>query len=180
MEVFDYIVVGAGSAGSVIANRLSESGKHSVLLLEAGVGDQRLYVQMPIGYGKVYYDKRVNWKYTTEPVSGLGNRSSYWPRGKVLGGSSSINAMVYVRGHQRDYEQWQSVADGWGWSDVEPYFKKMECWLGAPSKHRGANGPLPITDITNEAHPLCNTYLEAAKQIQLPICLLYTSPSPRD
>ena len=176
METFDYIIVGAGSAGSVIANRLSESGKYSVLLLEAGVSDQRLYVQMPIGYGKVYYDKRVNWKYTTEPVPGLGNRSSYWPRGKVLGGSSSINAMVYVRGHQHDYEQWQSVADGWGWSDVEPYFKKMECWLGAPSKHRGADGPLPITDITNEAHPLCSTYLEAAKQIQLPIAQDYNGP----
>ena len=93
MQTFDYIVVGAGSAGSVIANRLSESGKCSVLLLEAGVSDQRLYVQMPIGYGKVYYDKRVNWKYTTEPVPGLGNRSSYWPRGKAV-------SYTHLRAHE--------------------------------------------------------------------------------
>ena len=176
METFDYIIVGAGSAGSVMANRLSESGKYSVLLLEAGVSDRRLYVQMPIGYGKVYYDKRVNWKYTTEPVPGLGNRPSYWPRGKVLGGSSSINAMVYVRGHQNDFAEWQSVADGWGWSDVEPYFRKMECWLGQPSEHRGTDGPLPITDITTAAHPLCNNYLEAAKQAKLPIAHDYNGP----
>jgi len=175
-ETYDYIIVGAGSAGSVIANRLSESGKHTVLLLEAGVSDKRLYVQMPIGYGKVYYDERVNWKYTTEPVAGLGDRPSYWPRGKVLGGSSSINAMVYVRGHPNDYAEWQSVADGWSWSDVEPYFKKMERWKGQPSEHRGSDGLLPVTDISNEAHPLCKTYLQAAEQAQLPVVHDYNGP----
>ena len=95
---FDYVIVGAGSAGSVLANRLSASGKDSVLLLEAGPDDKRFYVRMPLGYGKVYYDKTINWKYQTDPVPGLNNRAAYWPRGKVLGGSSSINAMVYVRG----------------------------------------------------------------------------------
>ena len=93
---FDYIIVGAGSAGAVVANRLSESGRHSVLCLEAGGSDLTPYVQLPLGYGKVYYDQQVNWKYLTDPVEQLNNRPSYWPRGKVLGGSSSINAMVYV------------------------------------------------------------------------------------
>jgi len=117
VEKFDYIVIGAGSAGAVVASRLSESGRHSVLVLEAGGSDLTPYVQMPLGYGKVYYDEKVNWKYQTEPVEQLNNRPSYWPRGKVLGGSSSINAMVYVRGHQSDYAQWEDVAPGWGWSD---------------------------------------------------------------
>jgi len=177
MDAFDYIIVGAGSAGSVIANRLSESGRYSVLLLEAGVSDRRLYVQMPIGYGKVYYDEKVNWKYNTEAVPGLGNRSSYWPRGKVLGGSSSINAMVYVRGHANDYAEWQSVADGWSWQEVEPYFKKMERWLGEPSEHRGKDGLLPVTDITDAAHPLCSVYLQAAEQAQLPSTEDYNGPN---
>ena len=166
---YDYVVVGAGSAGSVIANRLSESGRHSVLVLEAGGSDQRLYVQLPIGYGKTYYDERVNWKYLTEPVDALNQRISYWPRGKVLGGSSSINAMVYVRGHTSDYDQWQAVAPGWGWQDVEPLFRRMEAWRGPPSEHRGHSGPLSVTDISAQAHPLCATFLQAAQEQQLPL-----------
>lgn len=165
---FDYIIVGAGSAGAVVANRLSASGRHSVLVLEAGGSDFTPYVQLPLGYGKVYYDERVNWKYLTEPVEQLNNRQSYWPRGKVLGGSSSINAMVYVRGHSSDYDQWQSVAPGWGWDDVEPLFRRMEAWGGAPDARRGQGGPLSVTDITDMAHPLCDVYLHAAEQIQIP------------
>ncbi len=165
---FDYIIVGAGSAGAVLANRLTESGKHSVLVLEAGGSDLTPYVQLPLGYGKVYYDEKVNWKYLTEPVAQLNNRPSYWPRGKVFGGSSSINAMVYVRGHERDYAEWESVAPGWSWENVEPVFKKMESWRGASDERRGESGPLSVTDIRDMAHPLCDNYFEAAKQIQIP------------
>lgn len=164
---FDYIIVGAGSAGAVLANRLSESGRFSVLVLEAGGTDLKPYVQVPIGYGKVYYDERVNWKYLTEPVTQLNNRRSYWPRGKVFGGSSSINAMVYVRGHPSDYQQWGAVAPGWGWDDVEPVFRRMESWRGKSDPRRGQSGPLSVTDISAMAHPLCETYLDAAEQINI-------------
>ena len=101
-ETFDYIIVGAGSAGCVLADRLSASGKHRVLLLEAGGTDMRFYVQMPLGYGKTFYDKSVNWMYRAEPDPGLNGQSDFYPRGKLLGGSSSINAMVYIRGHRED------------------------------------------------------------------------------
>lgn len=169
MISYDYIIVGAGSAGSVLANRLSKSGRYSVLLLEAGGSDLRPYVQLPIGYGKTYYDQRVNWKYETEPVESLNGRTSYWPRGRVLGGSSSINAMVYVRGHQSDYAQWEAAAAGWGWQDVEPLFRRMEAWQGQSDSRRGRVGPLAVTDISAQAHPLCQTYLNAARECQLPV-----------
>lgn len=175
MSSFDYIIVGAGSAGSVLANRLSESGRHSVLLLEAGGSDLMPFVQMPIGYGKTYYDERVNWKYETEPVENLNGRTSYWPRGRVLGGSSSINAMVYVRGHQSDYAQWDAAAPGWGWNDVEPLFRRMEAWRGQSDPLRGAAGPLSVTDISAQAHPLCQTYLTAARECQLPVVRDYNA-----
>lgn len=168
MERFDYIVVGAGSAGAVVASRLSECGKYSVLLLEAGGSDQHPYIQIPIGYGKVYYDASVNWKYLTEPVPGLAGRQSYWPRGRVLGGSSSINAMVYVRGHPSDYDRWAEDAPGWSWESVEPVFRSMEDWQGAPDPDRGTSGPLPVTDIRKQAHPLCQSFLAAASEVGLP------------
>ena len=168
MEKFDYIIVGAGSAGSVLANRLSEDPDATVLLLEAGGSDLNFWVQVPIGYGRVYYDERVNWKYETEPVAGLDGKSSYWPRGKVMGGSSSINAMVYVRGHPRAYDEWAADAPGWGWSDVAPYFQRMENWAGGPDNIRGTGGPLPVRDIAGEAHPLTQTYLDAAAEAGIP------------
>ena len=174
---FDYIVVGGGSAGCVLANKLSESGRDSVLLLEAGPGDQRPYVRMPLGYGKVYYDKNVNWKYQTESVPGLNDRPSYWPRGKVLGGSSSINAMVYVRGHPHDYQEWSDVASGWAWSDVGPVFKRMEDWSGEASEARGVGGPLSVRDMSDDAHPLCDIYLQAAEQCQIPFNSDYNAQS---
>lgn len=174
---YDYIIIGAGSAGCVLANRLSASGRDSVLLLEAGGSDQRLYVQMPIGYGKTYYDASVNWKYLTEPVSGLGQRTSYWPRGKVLGGSSSINAMVYVRGHPSDFEQWNAAAPGWAWHEVEPVYRRMEKWHGEHSELRGVHGPLSVTDIREQAHPLCDTYLSAAQEMGLPLVDDYNAAS---
>ena len=115
-ETFDYIIVGAGSAGCVLADRLTANGRHRVLLLEAGGSDRRFYVQMPLGYGKTFYDKSVNWMYQAEPDPGLNGQRDFYPRGKVLGGSSSINAMVYIRGHKADYEDWKAAGNtGWGW-----------------------------------------------------------------
>ena len=139
-----------------------------MLVLEAGGTDQRFFVQMPIGYGKTYYDKNVNWKYTTEPDPGLGNRTSYWPRGRVLGGSSSINAMVYVRGHPADYNDWATDAPGWSWQDIAPVFKRMEDWDGIESTGRGRGGPLAVHDTTTEVHSLCKHYLDATSQLQIP------------
>lgn len=169
MEQFDYVIVGAGSAGSALANRLSACGRYSVLLLEAGGSDRNIWIQMPIGYGKVFHDARVNWKYITEPVPGLDGARSYWPRGKVLGGSSAINAMVYVRGHPRDFAEWNAVAPGWGWDDVEPVFRRMENWDGTPDVARGTGGPLSVHDVSREVHPLTNNYLDAAAQAGIPI-----------
>lgn len=129
-EEFDYVVVGAGSAGCALANRLSADGTTRVLLLEAGGDDRRFWVQLPIGYGKTYYQSAVNWMYTTEPVPGLAGQPSYWPRGKVLGGSSSINAMVWIRGNAADYDAWQAAGNpGWSYQDVLPYFKRSETFV---------------------------------------------------
>jgi choline dehydrogenase len=167
---FDYIIIGAGSAGSVLADRLSASGRHRVLVLEAGGSDLNFWIRMPIGYGKIYYDARVNWKYLTEPEEALGGKRSYWPRGKVLGGSSSINALVYARGHPGDFDDWAADgATGWGWDSVAPYFKRMEDWEGGADERRGAGGPLPVADIRGDVHPLCRTYLQAAREAHLPI-----------
>lgn len=168
MQEFDFIIVGAGSAGAVLANRLSASGNHQVLLLEAGGTDKRLFVQMPIGYGKTYYDERVNWKYYTQAEPNLNNRPSYWPRGKVLGGSSSINAMVYVRGHPQDYNDWATTAPGWSWADVAPVFKRMEAWDGPHHALRGRDGPLAVHSTEKQVHPLCNHFIEASQQLQIP------------
>ncbi|MEM9146942.1 MAG: GMC family oxidoreductase N-terminal domain-containing protein [Pseudomonadota bacterium] len=164
MDRFDYVIIGAGSAGSVLANRLTEDGQHRVLLLEAGGRDWHPYIHLPIGYGRVYYDERINWKFLTAPVPGLGGKPSYWPRGKVLGGSSSINGMVYMRGHPGDFEDWAEVAPGWGWEDVEPAFRKLERWSGPPSQARGSHGPLPVSNITAEVHETCRNFLDASRE----------------
>ena len=169
MDMFDYVIIGAGSAGAVLADRLSASGAHRVLVLEAGGTDMRFWIQTPIGYGKTYYDGRVNWRYQTEPAPGLGGKSSYWPRGKVLGGSSSINAMVYVRGHPGDYDDWAEVAPGWSWEDVAPVFRRMEDFSGGGDAYRGAGGPLAVRDVSDQVHPLCGVYFDAARQAQFPV-----------
>ena len=164
-EEFDYIIVGAGTAGCVLANRLTEDGKYSVLLLEAGGSDLSIWIQMPIGYGRTFFDKRINWMYDTAPVEALGGRQSYWPRGKVVGGSGSINAMVYVRGQPRDFDDWKALGNaGWGWDDVLPYFKKSEDfdWHSA---HHGQGGPQHVTDISPFAHPICRSFIEAAQTL---------------
>lgn len=163
--LYDYIIIGAGSAGCVLADRLSASGKHKVLVLEAGGSDNRFWIQTPIGYGKTFYDPSVNWMYMTEPDPGINNQRSYWPRGKVIGGSSSINAMVYIRGQAEDYNDWRDLGNaGWGWDDVLPYFKKSETSSDGGNAYRGDSGPLYVSNVSRDYHPLCNTFLEAAKQ----------------
>jgi choline dehydrogenase len=166
---YDYIIVGAGSAGCVLANRLTESGRHRVLLLEAGRSDLQFWIQVPIGYGKTFYDPAVNWMYKTEPIAGLNDRVNYFPRGKVLGGSSSINAMVYSRGQAGDFDDWEALGNpGWGWKDVLPLYKRMEDHeLGAGPYH-GAGGPLHVTDISKAVHPLTHLYVRAGQEAGLP------------
>ena len=165
---YDFIIIGAGSSGAVLAARLSENGRYKVLLLEAGGHDLHPWIRMPIGYGKAFYHAGLNWRYTTAPVPALNGRQSYWPRGKVIGGSSSINAMVYARGHSEDYDDWALDAPGWSWADVAPVFRRMEDWSGGADNIRGAGGPLAVRDISGEVHPTCQTYLEAAAQAGIP------------
>jgi choline dehydrogenase len=168
MAVFDYIVVGAGSAGCVLANRLTASGRHSVLLLEAGGSDRNFWVRMPIGYGRAFFDACINWKYMTEPDPGTGGRQSYWPRGKVLGGSSSINAMVFIRGQHEDFDGWAARGNpGWGWADTAPAFRRMENSAAGDHAWRGVGGPLDVADVRREVHPLCERFLAAAEAIGL-------------
>ena len=166
----DFIIVGAGSAGCVLAERLSAGGRHRVLLLEAGGRDGSFWISTPLGYGKLFYDRRVNWCYRTEPQPGLNGRRDYWPRGKVLGGSSSINAMVYIRGHRQDFDDWATATDDQGWSaaGVLPHFKAIEDNAAGADAWRGAGGPLPIHDIAAEAHPLTAAYLAGCAALGLP------------
>ena len=163
---FDYIITGAGSAGCVLANRLSAGGRFTVLLLEAGGSDRSPWIRVPIGYGKTYTDPRFNWKYFAEPDPGLGNRRDYWPRGKVLGGSSSINAMVYVRGHPGDFDDWAAMGNpGWSYADVLPYFRKLEDHVWGASEYHGADGPLGISDIRQSVHPLCERFISSCAAV---------------
>ena len=177
-EEFDYIIVGAGTAGCVLANRLTECGRYTVLLLEAGGSDRSIWIQMPIGYGRTFFDRRINWMYDTEPVEALGGRRSYWPRGKVIGGSGSINAMVYVRGQPRDFDDWKALGnEGWGWDDVLPFFKKSEDfdWHSA---HHGRGGPQHVTDISPFAHPVCHSFIETAQALGYPACSDFNGGKP--
>ncbi len=166
---FDYIVIGAGSAGCVLANRLSENGRYRVLVLEAGGSDRRFWIRVPIGYGRTFFDERVNWRYQTEPDDGLVGRRSYWPRGKALGGSSSINALCYVRGQPADFDEWEARGNpGWAWRDVQPYFERSECMIQADGRRLG-NGPLLVSDLRKEYHPVSQQFLHAATQLGLPV-----------
>lgn len=170
MQLYDYIIVGAGSAGCVLANRLSADGRHRVLLLEAGGSDLNPWIMMPIGYGKTFYNKSVNWMYQTEPDPALNDRRSYWPRGKVMGGSSAINAMVYIRGQAQDFEDWRALGNpGWGWADVLPYFRKMESNDRGADAYRGAEGPLHVQSTEAALHPLCAHFIEAGRQLGFPV-----------
>ncbi len=165
---FDYIVVGAGSAGCVLADRLSASGLHRVLLLEAGPADRNLWIHVPLGYGKLFTNPRYNWLYQSEPEGELNGRQIIQPRGKVLGGSSSINGLLYIRGQREDFDHWRQLGNtGWSFEDVLPDFVQSEDQRrpGAMNCH-GRGGPLAVSDI--EKHPLCEAFIDAAEQAGFP------------
>jgi choline dehydrogenase len=168
MDETDYIIVGAGSAGCVLAERLSANGRHRVTVLEAGGTDRRFYVNLPLGYGKLFYDPAVNWLYKTEPDPGLAGNRDHWPRGKLLGGSSSINAMVYIRGHRQDYEDWGRDNPGWGWDDCLAGYKAMEDTEAGADDWRGSGGPLFISANRSGLHPLVPSFVAACGEAGLP------------
>ena len=169
MSDWDYVVVGAGSAGCVLADKLSADGRHRVLLLEAGGDDRRFWIETPIGYGKVYFDPAVNWKFVAEPDPGIGGRAAYFPRGKVLGGSSSINAMVHCRGLPGDYDDWRDAGNpGWGWDDVRPVFDSFERHVRRDGSVHG-EGPLWVCDREPEYHGIKRFFYAAAAELGLPI-----------
>lgn len=170
MEEFDYIIVGAGSAGCVLANRLSAESSNRVLLVEAGGGDQHLFVQMPTALSYPMAMNRFNWGYYSDPEPGLDGRRISCPRGKGLGGTSSINGMVYVRGNAQDYEEWESLgAAGWGYRDCLPYFKRAESWVGGGDRYRGESGPLGVS-AGNEMrlNPLYRAFIDAGVEAGYP------------
>ncbi len=167
-ETYDFIVTGAGSAGCVVAARLSESGRHRVLLLEAGPPDSNPWIHIPLGFAKTYVNPKVNWKFETEPQPQLANRRLYLPRGKTLGGSSSINGMVYMRGSHGDYDEWrQRGCEGWDWDSVLPFFKKAENQTRGPDEFHGVGGPLHVSDQPGRFE-LADAVLEAAVQAGIP------------
>jgi choline dehydrogenase len=169
MGEFDFIVIGAGSAGCVLADRLSRSGSDRILILEAGGSDNRFWIKTPIGYGRTFADPAVNWKYQTVGSPGLNGRAMYWPRGRVVGGSSSINALVYCRGAPQDFDDWRELGNvGWGWEDVKPYFEKSERHVG-PNGETHGDGALDIADVTPFLHPMRSNWLDAAAELHLPM-----------
>lgn len=169
VEQFDFVVVGAGSAGCVLANRLSANARNSVALIEAGPRDSNFWIHLPIGYGRTMWDSRVNWKFYTEPEPHLDGRRIYWPRGRVLGGSSSINGLIVIRGQPEDYDHWAELGNrGWSWHDVLPYFIKLERNddLAADQLH-GSNGPLRVSSI-RDRDELIEAFIAAANRCGVP------------
>lgn len=169
MEAFDYVIIGAGSAGCVLTNRLSEDGGASVCLLEAGPPDWNPFIHIPAGFIKTFVNPRVNWMYGTEPSEWTGGRSILTPRGKTLGGSSSINGHIYNRGQRMDFDGWAQRGNrGWGYADVLPYFRRSECRIGdGDDIFRGREGPLKVSDI-DWSHPLCEAFMDGAESLGIP------------
>ena len=167
-DTYDFIVTGAGSAGCVLAARLSESGKHRVLLLEAGGKDTNPWIHVPLGYAKTFVNPRVNWMFDSEPEPNLNDRIMYQPRGKVLGGTSSINGMVYMRGNHADYDEWrQRGCEGWDWESVLPYFRKAEDNERGADEFHGSGGPL---HVSNQPYkwPIAERLLQACIEAGIP------------
>lgn len=167
-EVADFIIVGGGSAGAILANRLSEDPAVRVILVEAGGEAKSLLVQLPVGFTKLIGKPDSDWMYPLEPDASIGSGASFWTAGKMLGGGSSINGQVYIRGTRQDYDRWEEAgATGWGFRDVWPYFLRSENWQGAPSQAHGRFGPLPISPI-RDVHPLCATFVAGCEALGLP------------
>jgi len=165
---FDYVVVGAGSAGCVIANRLSADGRHSVLLLEAGPPDRYPWIHVPIGYAKTMFHPVLNWRFYTEPEPTMNGRKIYWPRGRTLGGSSAINGLIYIRGQREDYDHWAALGNpGWSYADVLPWFRALEHNVRGASEFHGDTGPLWASDIV-EPHPLVDAFIAGAQELGIP------------
>jgi choline dehydrogenase len=163
----DFIVIGAGSAGCTVAARLSEDAATRVLLLEAGGEDRNRWIHIPLGFGKTFADPSVNWCYETEPDPGAADRRVFWPRGKVLGGSSSINGMVYIRGQAEDFDHWRQLGNtGWSFDDVLPYFRRSEHQVRGVDGFHGTGGPLCVSDVAQ--HPICEAFIAATTGLGFP------------
>ena len=163
----DFVVVGAGSAGCAVAARLSEDPTTKVVLLEAGDADTNRWIHIPLGFGKTFADPSVNWCYETEPDPGAADRRVFWPRGKVLGGSSSINGMVYIRGQAEDFDHWRQLGNtGWSFEDVLPYFKRSEHQVRGADGFHGTGGPLSVSDVAR--HPICEAFIAATSELGFP------------
>ena len=174
---FDYVIVGAGSAGCVLANRLSADGRHSVLLVEAGPRDTYPWIHIPIGYAKTMFHPVLNWGFYTDPQPTMNGRKVYWPRGRTLGGSSAINGLISIRGQHEDYDAWAAAGNnGWSYADVLPWFRKLEHNVRGASEWHGAEGPLWASDIETR-HPLVEAMIAGAKELGIPSNTDFNGPT---